>query len=160
MFEFIENYLGASSLMSFSEYLELNKNNNKIIYKNFIDFTNKNKFSKFQKYCMEVLYKIIYESCNEVDIFDAILEQIELSKCVKVKQNNKEEVIPQHYTNLKIEPISFIVDHNLDFCSGNIVKYVSRLNNKDKPIDELKKIFFYFDVLMHQNYYLTKQTFR
>ena len=38
---------------------------------------------------------------------------------------------PKHYTQYKIEPIDFIISNNLDFCTGNIIKYVLRYNLKN-----------------------------
>ena len=90
------------------------------------------------------LFKLIYDEYNSAELN---------------KHYDNEDVIPQHYTKLAIEPIKFIADHNLNFCAGNIVKYVSRLGNKDSDKDELKKIFFYFDYLIHGNYNLTNETF-
>lgn len=76
------------------------------------------------------------------------------------KATSLEEVSPKHYSSLKIEPIKFITENNLNFCAGNIVKYVSRLGNKDSKKDEIKKIFFYFDYLVNNSYDLTIKTFK
>ena len=61
-----------------------------------------------------------------------------------------------HYTSGKIEVIDFITDQKLDFCLGNVVKYISRAGKKegdenknqtieDKTIEDLKKARFYLD---------------
>ena len=63
---------------------------------------------------------------------------------------------PSHYTSGKIEVIDFITDQKLDFCLGNVVKYISRAGKKegdenknqtieDKTIEDLKKAKFYLD---------------
>lgn len=55
---------------------------------------------------------------------------------------------PSHYTEgREIEPIQAITDWDLDFCLGNVVKYVSRAGRKDKTktIEDLKKARFYLD---------------
>lgn len=60
---------------------------------------------------------------------------------------------PSHYTSGKIEVIDFIIDQNLDFCLGNVIKYVSRAGKKEeegktifeKTIEDLKKARFYLD---------------
>ena len=60
---------------------------------------------------------------------------------------------PSHYTSGKIEVIDFITDQELDFCLGNVVKYVSRAGKKigngmtlfEKEIEDLKKARFYLD---------------
>ena len=60
---------------------------------------------------------------------------------------------PSHYTSGKIEVIDFITDQELDFCLGNVVKYVSRAGKKEeqgktifeKQLEDLKKARFYLD---------------
>lgn len=60
---------------------------------------------------------------------------------------------PSHYTSGKIEVIDFITDQKLDFCLGNVIKYVSRAgkkseNGKDiktKTIEDLEKAKFYLN---------------
>jgi len=43
-----------------------------------------------------------------------------------------------HYQNLAIEPIDYILANELDFCEGNVVKYVSRWKSKG-GIQDLRK---------------------
>jgi len=65
---------------------------------------------------------------------------------------------PSHYTSGKIEVIDFITDQNLDFCLGNVVKYVSRAGKKEeegktiaeKQVEDLKKARFYLDFKIKQ----------
>lgn len=38
---------------------------------------------------------------------------------------------PSHYTYGNIECIDYIIDKELDFCLGNVVKYVTRAGHKD-----------------------------
>ena len=60
---------------------------------------------------------------------------------------------PFHYTSGKIEVIDFITDQDLDFCLGNVVKYISRAGKKveegktlfEKALEDLKKARFYLD---------------
>ena len=60
---------------------------------------------------------------------------------------------PFHYTSGKIEVIDFITDQDLDFCLGNVVKYISRAGKKveegktlfEKGLEDLKKARFYLD---------------
>ena len=60
-------------------------------------------------------------------------------------------VHPSHYNSGKIEVIDFITDQNLDFCLGNVVKYISRAGKKseegknlfEKTLEDLKKAEFY-----------------
>lgn len=60
---------------------------------------------------------------------------------------------PSYYNNGKIQVIDFITDQLLDFCLGNVVKYVCRAGLKvgenesilQKEIEDLKKARFYLD---------------
>lgn len=89
----------------------------------------------------DIRSKVIYDILNDM-----------ISKADTKIYHEQEAMIPDHYTKLKIEPINFIVAHNLSFCQGNIIKYLSRLGKKDSIKDELKKVLFYFTVHIEGNY--------
>ena len=58
----------------------------------------------------------------------------------------KEKVAhPDHYNVGKIEVIDAIEDWGLDFCLGNVVKYIARAGHKDpdKVVEDLKKAAWY-----------------
>lgn len=60
---------------------------------------------------------------------------------------------PSHYTDGRIEVIDFIQDKKLDFCRGNIVKYVARAGKKGdkaKEIEDLKKARQYCEFAINQ----------
>jgi len=52
---------------------------------------------------------------------------------------------PSHYTYGKIECIDFIMDKRLDFCLGNVVKYIVRAGHKGNELEDLKKARQYLD---------------
>jgi hypothetical protein len=52
-----------------------------------------------------------------------------------------------HYKDMKIQPIEFIMKNDLNFCQGNIVKYVTRYKHKN-GIEDLKKAKHYVDLLI------------
>ena len=54
---------------------------------------------------------------------------------------------PPHYTTGKIEVIDFITDKKLNYCRGNIIKYVVRagIKSKETELDDLKKARWYID---------------
>lgn len=52
---------------------------------------------------------------------------------------------PKHYNVGKIEVIDAIQDWELDFCLGNVVKYIARHNHKKDPLTDLKKAKWYLD---------------
>jgi len=54
---------------------------------------------------------------------------------------------PAHYTTGKIEVIDFITDKQLNYCRGNIIKYVVRAGIKDAAteVEDLKKAKWYIE---------------
>lgn len=90
-------------------------------------------------------------------------EKIESTKEEKVKDDPVNH--PSHYTDGKIEVISFIEDKGLieGFCKGNAIKYISRAGKKEsaalqideKEIQDIKKARWYLDYLI--GYYERKK---
>ena len=64
-----------------------------------------------------------------------------------------------HYSKVAIQPISYILANNLDFCRGNIVKYVTRDKFKDKDKD-IKKIIDYAAYILCNDSYRDWETDR
>jgi hypothetical protein len=60
---------------------------------------------------------------------------------------NMSKFAPSHYKRGKIEVWDFISDHNLDFLTGNVVKYVCRAGLKDyeSELDDLLKAKAYIE---------------
>lgn len=54
-----------------------------------------------------------------------------------------------HYTQWKIQPITFISANKLNFCQGNVIKYVMRYNQKN-GIEDLKKAKVYIDYMIQE----------
>ena len=54
-----------------------------------------------------------------------------------------------HYKNRSIQPIEYIMENGLDFCEGNVVKYVSRWRDKN-GLDDLLKARHYLDFLIER----------
>ena len=66
---------------------------------------------------------------------------------------NKEMVNhPIHYGGKDniYEAIKVIEAWNLDFCLGNIIKYISRSGNKNKEIEDLEKAEWYLNRKIQQ----------
>jgi hypothetical protein len=65
---------------------------------------------------------------------------------------------PSHYTRWKIEPITFIMDNDLPFHTGNIIKYAMRAGHKlyegedeiGSEITDLKKVMRYAEMRIEQ----------
>ncbi|MCP3698534.1 MAG: DUF3310 domain-containing protein [Aliivibrio sp.] len=47
-----------------------------------------------------------------------------------------------HYKDLSIQPIEYIIENNLDFLQGNMVKYATRHKDKGGKEDLLKVIHY------------------
>lgn len=54
---------------------------------------------------------------------------------------------PKHYTQGKIEVIEVIEDWKLNYCEGNVIKYVARYKYKN-GLEDLKKAEFYIKRLI------------
>ena len=57
---------------------------------------------------------------------------------------------PEHYTKGKIEVFDFIVDQDLPWEAGNIIKYLCRYRYKGTPLKDLKKAQWYVNRLVEQ----------
>lgn len=57
---------------------------------------------------------------------------------------------PDYYNQGSIEVIDFIEDWNLDFVTGNVIKYVARAPYKKKKVEDLKKAKFYLERLIRK----------
>lgn len=54
---------------------------------------------------------------------------------------------PAHYSRWNIQPWDFILQNNLDFMRGNIIKYIMRYDAKN-GIEDLKKARVYLDKMI------------
>tara|TARA_B100001123_G_scaffold95236_1_gene109794 strand:- start:2132 stop:2497 length:366 start_codon:yes stop_codon:yes gene_type:complete len=91
------------------------------------------------------IYKKDPEPSDDVKQLDNIkmemAEHAQLNKLSKVHH-------PKHYNAGKIEVIDAIVDWNLDFIEGNVVKYVTRAKHKGDELGDLKKARWYLDYMI------------
>ena len=54
--------------------------------------------------------------------------------------------VPSHYEK-GIQPIDFMLENNMGFVEGNVVKYICRYDMKG-GVDDLEKIKHYCDILI------------
>lgn len=52
-----------------------------------------------------------------------------------------------HYKDMVIQPIKYIVSNNIPYLEGNVIKYISRWRNKG-GIEDLHKAKHYIDLLI------------
>ena len=64
-----------------------------------------------------------------------------------LEKANRNQVGGDHYTKLKIQPWDIIEANNLDFLSGNIIKYVLRAKEKG-GLEDLEKAKHYLEKLI------------
>ena len=79
-------------------------------------------------------------------IVDEILEEEEE---LLEKLATDEQVGGDHYKGRAIQPIDYILANELDFCEGNVVKYVTRWRFKN-GIEDLKKARQYLDFMIEE----------
>lgn len=63
------------------------------------------------------------------------------------ESDNNSATRPSYYGDYVIKPIDFIVNNDITFAEGNIIKYVVRWKQKN-GIEDLKKAKVYLDKLI------------
>lgn len=63
---------------------------------------------------------------------------------------NHHQIGGNHYKVMKIEPVTFIIENDIPFVEGNIIKYVCRWKSKG-GVEDLKKARHYIDMLIKFN---------
>lgn len=63
----------------------------------------------------------------------------------------KEQVGGDHYKDMAIQPITFIMANNLPFAEGNVVKYAARHRNKNGA-EDIKKAIQYCQFILEREY--------
>ena len=66
-----------------------------------------------------------------------------------VIEGEQKQTNPDHYSELAIEPLDYIIANKMDFLEGNIIKYVTRYKNKN-GVDDLIKARKYLDKLIER----------
>jgi len=61
--------------------------------------------------------------------------------------NLTKQVGGNHYKNMAIQPIEYIVKNNIPYIEGNVIKYISRWKQKN-GVDDLRKARHYIDMLI------------
>lgn len=70
----------------------------------------------------------------------------------EIKQSaTNSQIGGSHYTDMPIQPVTFIHANGLDFCQGSILKYVCRFRNKNGK-DDLLKAKHFIDLLIEMEY--------
>lgn len=67
------------------------------------------------------------------------------------EESQRPQIGGSHYQGFPIEPIDFIMKNNLDFPTGNVIKYVVRHAQKNGKQD-LEKAKWYLEEMINQLY--------
>lgn len=76
------------------------------------------------------------ENCDE--LYDDLVVAVEPNP-------NSPTNHPSHYNEHNIEVIDFIQDWKLNFCLGNVIKYICRSPYKGKELEDLEKAMKYLE---------------
>ena len=63
----------------------------------------------------------------------------------------REQIGGNHYTNKKIQPIDYIIENELPYCEGNVVKYVTRHKEKNGA-EDIRKAIHYLRFILAADY--------
>ena len=58
---------------------------------------------------------------------------------------------PEHYARWRVEPITFIMQNELPYAEGNVVKYIMRWRYKN-GLEDLLKARRYIDMIIEEEY--------
>jgi len=62
----------------------------------------------------------------------------------------EDKIKPNHYNKYKITPLEFILQNEIPFVEGNIIKYICRWKDKN-GIEDLRKAKEYIESLIEYN---------
>tara|TARA_R100000458_G_scaffold715_1_gene586 strand:- start:206 stop:496 length:291 start_codon:yes stop_codon:yes gene_type:complete len=57
-----------------------------------------------------------------------------------------------HYKNLSIQPVDYIVENNLTYLEGNIIKYITRHRRKGDGKKDIEKVIHYAEMILEMEY--------
>ena len=90
---------------------------------------------------------------------EAIRETVKDKKGFKKINLEKEAIIAterqvggDHYKTCKIQPVDYIVENNLTFLEGNVVKYITRHRRKGEGASDIEKVIHYCELILEKDY--------
>jgi len=76
----------------------------------------------------------------------------------RLTEGQREDLAPRdyqpggdHYRELCVQPIDFVLKNKLGFCEGNVIKYICR-HKKKGGLEDLLKARHYIDLLIAEEY--------
>ena len=89
----------------------------------------------------------VYFSVESQPLYSASV----LNTTLQEKKATDEQIGGNHYRDMPIQPIEFIVKNKLPFIEGNIIKYICRHRSKNKA-EDIKKVIHYCKLLLELEY--------
>jgi len=90
---------------------------------------------------------------------EAIKETVKDKKGFKKTNIEKEAILAterqvggSHYKSCKIQPVDYIVENNLTFLEGNVVKYITRHRRKGEGASDIEKVIHYCELILEKDY--------
>lgn len=137
------------------------------------------KLEKFKNEDIERANQIISNLCQnnknaftmsippQINDSDMVLSRV-VDQCERLLNNNtdkkpedsnplKKQEGGSHYKKFPIQPVEFIQKNNLNWCQGNVIKYVTRYKDKN-GLEDLKKAKHYIDMLIDFEYQNPKES--
>ena len=57
-----------------------------------------------------------------------------------------------HYTDCGIQPVEYIHANKLDYCEGNVIKYITRHRTKGQGKKDIEKVIHYAQLILELDY--------
>lgn len=87
------------------------------------------------------------KSINEVK--PEAWDRLQKGTVMKKVKPLEEQIGGKHYMNYSIQPIEYTLKNDLNFCQGNVIKYITRYKDKN-GVEDLKKARHYIDILIEE----------
>lgn len=89
---------------------------------------------------------------DRLPTYDEMVAAFEARGAIESKINRDKTIAhPDHYSKYAIEPIEFINKNKLGYNEGNIVKYISRHQMKNKA-EDVRKAIQYCEFILRYEY--------
>tara|TARA_Y100001951_G_C11252393_1_gene247243 strand:+ start:465 stop:761 length:297 start_codon:yes stop_codon:yes gene_type:complete len=86
------------------------------------------------------------DSVKESDGF----KKINLKK--EARMATEKQIGGDHYKSCKIQPVDYIVQNDLTFLEGNVVKYITRHRRKGEGAKDIEKVIHYAEMILEMEY--------
>ena len=95
---------------------------------------------------MGLMDKVIKETVKDTKDF----KKINIEK--EARLATERQVGGDHYKSCKIQPVDYIVENNLTFLEGNVVKYITRHRRKGEGASDIEKVIHYCELILEKDY--------